>query len=452
MTTALLTDRYELTMIEAALRSGRAHRDCVFEVFGRRLPGGRRFGVVAGTGRLLEAIAEFRFGRAELDWLSDERVVDDATLDYLAGYRFTGSIDGYREGELYFPNSPLLTVTGVFAEAIVLETLVLSILNHDSAVATAAARMVAAAGERPIAEMGSRRTGEESAVAAARAAFIAGFSATSNLEAGRRWGIPTMGTAAHSFTLLHDSEEEAFRAQVESLGVGTTLLVDTYDVARAIETAVRVAGPALGAVRLDSGDLPALVREVRAQLDALGATGTRITVTNDLDEHTIAALRGAPVDSFGVGTAVVTGSGSPSAGFVYKLVAHRDAGTSGSAGEWMPVAKRSVDKVSKGGAKRASRLIVDGVAVAEHVLVDDDRDGLPEGAPDEAALGVVDGAVAMMRPLTVPLVRDGEADPRWLGVEGTHAARGHRASAVAELPLEAFRLGRGEPVLPTVFV
>lgn len=442
MTTALLTDRYELTMIEAALRSGRAHRQCVFEVFGRRLPGGRRFGVVAGTGRVLEAIADFRFGTAELDWLADERVVDDATLAYLADFRFTGSVHGYREGELYFPNSPLLTVTGTFAEAVVLETVVLSILNHDTAVATAAARMVAAAEGRPLAEMGSRRTGEEAAVAAARAAYIAGFSATSNLEAGRRWGIPTMGTAAHSFTLLHDSEEDAFRAQVESLGSGTTLLVDTYDVPRAIETAVRIAGPQLGAVRLDSGDLPSLVREVREQLDSLGATGTRITVTNDLDEHTIAALRGAPVDSFGVGTAVVTGSGSPAAGFVYKLVAHR-----GSADEaWMPVAKKSVDKVSVGGAKRGERLMLTGRALAEHVVVDDDRDGTPE-----AAETIVERHGGTVRPLTVALMRDGEADARWLGDDGTRRAREHHSAAIAELPPEAFRLARGEPVLPTVF-
>ncbi|MBA4345896.1 MAG: nicotinate phosphoribosyltransferase, partial [Microbacterium sp.] len=298
-------------MVEAALRSGRAHRECVFEVFARRLPGDRRYGVLAGTGRVLDAITAFRFGMPELDFLADKSIVDEATLAFLADYRFTGHVEGYREGEVYFPGSPVLTVRGTFAEAVLLETVVLSVLNDDSAVATAAARMVAAADGHPIAEMGSRRTGEYAAVAAARAAYIAGFSATSNLEAGRTWGIPTMGTAAHAFTLLHDSEEEAFRAQVAALGTGTTLLVDTYDVRQGVETAVRVAGPSLGGVRLDSGDLPALVREVRAQLDSLGATGTRITVTSDLDEHTIAALRGSPVDAFGVGTSVVTGSGSP---------------------------------------------------------------------------------------------------------------------------------------------
>lgn len=289
--TALLTDRYELTMIDAALKGGRADRPCVFEVFSRRLSGGRRYGVVAGTGRLIDAIAQFRFGDDELNWLRDNRVVSESTLEFLAHYRFSGSIRGYREGELYFPGSPVLQVEGTFAEAVVLETLILSVLNYDCAVATAASRMVTAADGKDLIEMGSRRTSERSAVAAARAAYIGGFTATSNLEAGRRWGIPTRGTSAHSFTLLHDSEESAFRAQVDALGVGTTLLVDTFDVHTAVETAVRVAGTELGAVRIDSGDLPQLVRDVRSQLDALGATGTRIVVTSDLTENTIAALR-----------------------------------------------------------------------------------------------------------------------------------------------------------------
>src|SRR5688500_6637160 len=278
--TALLTDRYELTMLDASLRDGTADRRCVFELFARRLPGARRFGAVAGTGRLLELIRDFRFGDDELRYLRDERVVDADTLDFLEAYRFTGSISGYREGELYFPGSPILTVEGTFAEAVVLETLALSVLNHDSAIATAAARMSIAAGDRPLAEMGSRRAGEESAVAAARAAYITGFAATSNLEAGRRWGIPTMGTAAHAWTLLHDTEEDAFRSQLETLGTDPTLLIDTYDIRLAVETAIRVAGTGLGGVRIDSGDLPVMAAQVREQLDGLGATGTRITVTS----------------------------------------------------------------------------------------------------------------------------------------------------------------------------
>src|SRR5450432_1929061 len=167
MTSALLTDRYELTMIDAAIGSGQAERECVFEVFARSLPARRRYGIVAGTGRLLELLLDFRFGDAELGWLRDNQVVSAVTLDWLADYRFTGSISGYREGEVYFPGSPMLVVQGGFAETVVLETLVLSVLNYDSAVASAASRMVTAAQGRPLAEMGSRRASERAAVAAA---------------------------------------------------------------------------------------------------------------------------------------------------------------------------------------------------------------------------------------------------------------------------------------------
>ncbi|WP_019179835.1 nicotinate phosphoribosyltransferase [Microbacterium yannicii] len=434
--TALLTDRYELTMLDASLRDGSADRRCVFELFARRLPGARRFGVVAGTGRLLELIRDFRFGDDELRFLRDEKVVAAATLDYLEGYRFTGSITGYREGELYFPGSPILTVEGTFAEAVVLETLALSVLNHDSAIATAAARMSVAAGDRPLAEMGSRRAAESSAVAAARAAYIAGFGATSNLEAGRRWGIPTMGTAAHSWTLLHDSEEAAFRAQVDALGVGTTLLVDTYDISEGVATAVRVAGTGLGGVRIDSGDLPTVAADVRAQLDELGATQTRITVTSDLDEFAIAALAASPVDAYGVGTSVVTGSGSPTAGMVYKLVARQD-----SAGGWVAVAKASTDKGSRGGRKAAFRTLDGGTATSELIAVSDGFEELETSASHPDA-----------RALQVPLVTDGTPDAGYEGAPGVEAARRHHARVREELPVRALALSRSDPALPTVYV
>jgi nicotinate phosphoribosyltransferase len=430
MSTALLTDRYELTMVDAALRDGRANRRSVFELFARRLPTGRRFGVVAGTGRLLELIQDFRFGPAELAWLKREKVVSAETLDWLEAFRFGGRIRGYREGELYFPGSPLLVIEGTFAEAVVLETLALSVLNYDSAVASAAARMVSAADGRPLAEMGSRRTGEHSAVAAARAAYIAGFAWTSNLEAGRTWGLPTGGTAAHSFTLLHENEEEAFASQVAAMGVGTTLLVDTFDITEGVATAVRVAGTGLGAVRIDSGDLGVVVREVRAQLDSLGATKTRITVTNDLDEFAIASLRSAPVNSYGVGTSLVTGSGAPAAGMVYKLVAHLD-----DDGGWLPVGKTSEGKATVGGRKQPVRALSSGVAVSEDIWVED--------PPVTAEAG---------RQLLVDLVLDGEPVTEHLGADGVAAARAHHASAIAELPPEAFALSRGEPVLPTRYL
>jgi len=429
MSTALLTDRYEITMIDAAIASGRHDRESIFEVFARRLPEGRRYGIVAGTGRLLDLIEQFRFTDAELGWLRENTVVTSTTLDWLSNYKFNGTIWGYQEGEVYFPNSPIFVVEGSFAEAVILETLTLSVFNYDSAVASAAARMVSAADGRPLAEMGSRRASERSAVAAARAAWIAGFGASSNLEAGREFGIPTMGTAAHAFTLLHDSEEEAFRAQVAALGSGTTLLVDTYDVTAAVDLAVRVAGTTLGAVRIDSGDLPSQVAAVRAQLDSLGAVNTKITVTNDLDEYTIAALRAAPVDSYGVGTSVVTGSGHPASGMVYKLVSRR-----GDDGEWRDVAKKSTAKATVAGRKYPVRTLVDGVATSETIHLD---------APSEGDAG---------RSLLVPLITDGVIDDRYRGAAGAALARSHRAAAVAELPVGAFRLSRGEPAIPTVYV
>ena len=433
--TALHTDRYELTMLDAALRDGTADRRCVFELFARRLSGGRRFGVVAGTGRLLGLLRDFRFSHDELRWLRDEKVVDAATLDFLEDYRFTGSITGYREGELYFPGSPILTVEGTFAEAVVLETLALSVLNHDSAIATAAARMSVAAGDRPLSEMGSRRAGESSAIAAARAAYIVGFGATSNLEAGRRWGIPTMGTAAHAWTLLHDTEEQAFRSQIDALGTGTTLLVDTYDTRVGVETAIRVAGTGLGGVRIDSGDLPLVAAQVREQLDALGANSTRITVTSDLDEYAIAALAASPVDAYGVGTSVVTGSGTPTAGMVYKLVARQDA-----AGGWVAVAKASTDKGSKGGRKAAFRTLDRGTATSELIIVSDGFEPVDTAAAHPDA-----------RALQVALMTEGDPDPSYEGAAGVEAARAHHALAREELPVRGLALSKSDPAIPTVY-
>jgi nicotinate phosphoribosyltransferase len=420
--TALLTDHYELTMLQAALEGGTAQRRAVFELFPRRLPEGRRYGVVAGVGRALDALEDFRFDEAALEALTD--VVDEPTREWLASYRFSGDIWGYAEGEIYFPYSPLLVVEGTFAEAVLLETLLLSVYNHDSAIASAASRMTSVAGDRPCIEMGSRRTHEEAAVAAARAAYVAGFATSSNLAARQRYGVPTAGTSAHSFTLLHDTEADAFRAQVSALGTGTTLLVDTYDVQEAVRLGVEVAGTGLGAVRLDSGDLGELAREVRAQLDALGATGTRIVVTSDLDEYAIAALASAPVDAYGVGTQLVVGSGHPTCGFVYKLVSREGDG------EMVSVAKRSTDKASIGGRKFAlRRRSPSGVAEAEVV-------GIGEPPVDDGD----------DRELLVPLVLAGEV----VGREPLGEARERHTAARAELPPAAQQMSRGEPVIPTV--
>ncbi|WP_395310620.1 nicotinate phosphoribosyltransferase [Mycobacterium sp. AMU20-3851] len=431
--TALLTDKYELTMLAAALQDGSAHRRCTFEVFARRLPEGRRYGVVAGTGRLLEALAQFTFDERALDSVAG--FLDPDTLAFLSAYRFSGDIDGYPEGELFFPHSPVLTVRGTFAESVILETLALSILNHDSAIASAAARMVSAARGRRIIEMGSRRTHEEAAVASARAAWIAGFAGSSNLAAQQRYGVPALGTSAHAFTLLHTtaegtddptardlSERAAFAAQVQALGVGTTLLVDTYDITAGVANAIAVAGPELGAVRIDSGDLGVLAGQVRKQLDDLGARNTRIVVSGDLDEFAIAALRAEPVDSYGVGTSLVTGSGAPTAGMVYKLVEV----------DGIPVQKRSAHKASQGGSKQALRLAKPSGTVVEEVVY-------PAGQPPQAENGY------RAQSLSVALVRDGEPVHR----PDLDDARARVAAGLHSLPWDGLKLSKGEPAIPT---
>jgi nicotinate phosphoribosyltransferase len=418
---ALYTDHYELTMVTAARRDGTAGRPCVFEVFARRLPPGRRYGVVAGTGRLIDAIAGYRFDEAEIDFLRERRIVDEETAAWLAAYRFGGDVDGYAEGELFFPGSPILTVTGTFAECVVLETLVLSVLNHDCAVAAAAARMVTAARGRPLIEMGSRRSHEEAATAAARAAYLAGFTATSNLAAGRRYAIPTAGTASHAFTLLHDDEPAAFASQVAAFGKQTTLLVDTYDISQGIRYAIEVAGPELWAIRIDSGDLSVLAAQSRAELDALGATETKIIVSGDLDEYSIAALAAEPVDVYGAGTAVVTGSGAPTAGLVYKLVEV----------DGRPVVKRSENKATVGGRKSAVRRHKPtGTAVEELVGVQCQ----PPSRPHD-------------RVLQVPFIRAGEPAGRATLAE----SREHLRQCLISIPWEGLKLSAGDPAISVSF-
>ncbi len=408
-------------MISAALRDGTAERQCVFEVFARRLPPGRRYGVVAGTGRLLELLRDFRFDTDEIDFLVKNRVVDSSTAQWLERFQFFGTIDGYSEGELFFPNSPILTVSGSFAECVVLETLALSVLNHDSAVAAGAARMVTAAKGRPVIEMGSRRTHEEAAVASARAAYLAGFSSTSNLAAGLRHGIPTAGTAAHAFTLLHDDEKAAFAYQIATLGHETTLLVDTYDITQGIRNAIEVAGPSLRAIRIDSGDLSVLAAQSRALLDELGAPDVKIIVSGDLDEYAIAALRAEPVDAYGAGTAVVTGSGAPTAGLVYKLVEV----------EGRPVVKRSENKRTVGGRKTAVRRHKPTGTAIEEVVV---SQGVPAHQPND-------------RLLQRRFVERGEfvAD-----LPKLEEGRDHLRDCLISIPWEGLKLSAGDPAIPVL--
>ncbi|UYG15921.1 nicotinate phosphoribosyltransferase [Brachybacterium huguangmaarense] len=414
MTTALLTDMYELTMLDAAIADGTVSRRAVFETFSRRLPAGRRFGMVGGTGRLLDLLRDFRFDEADLRFLRDHRIVSEATAAHLADFRFTGTITALPEGEVYWPHTPVLTVHGTFGEALILETVVLSVLNHDSAVASAAARMVIAAQGRPLIEMGSRRVHERAAVAAARAAYVAGFATTSNLEAGRSFGVPVAGTAAHASVLARPSEREAFAAQVAQSGPDTTILVDTYDIAEGIRTAIDVAGTGLRAIRLDSGDLLVESRKARDLLDSLGAPDTKVSVTSDLDEYLIEELQGAPIDIYGVGTRVATGSGAATAGMVYKLVA-----IEGADGSMRSVAKKSTSKTSTGGDKTVSRF----------------EDGREVWTLDGT---VPDGATGVHE----TLVDHGDflAQDR----AGTERARQRAAAAIAALPPRAAKIAHGE--------
>lgn len=424
----MLTDRYEFTMLAAALRDGTAHTPCVFEVFARRLPEGRRYGVVAGTRRVLDAITSFGVDADELQWLQDSGVADATTAAFLRDYRFEGTVDGYPEGEVFFADSPILTVRATFAQAVVLETVILSILNHDAAVAAAASRMVTAARDRPIIEMGSRRTHEFAAVAAARAAYLAGFASTSNLAAGRMFEIPTAGTAAHAFTLLHGDEMSAFRSQVSLYGAGTTLLVDTYDITRGIANAVDAAGPALAAVRIDSGDLGVLAQQARSQLDALGNPNTKIVVSGDLDEYAIAGLAAAPVDIYGAGTAVVVGSGAPTAGLIYKLVEV----------DGRPVSKRSEHKTTNGGAKMAMRAHRSSGTATDEIVI---------AGPWDRVLAQLENIDANLRPLQQTLMHDGIITDD--GAQTLAEARERLRATLRTLPWEGLSLIRGEPAVPT---
>lgn len=413
--TALLTDRYELTMVDVALANDTAAKRSVFEIFTRSLPAGRSYGVVGGTARALDAITNFRFCDAELGWLRENKIVSDAALDFLADYRFSGDAWGFLEGDVYLENSPVLTIEASFAEAVVLETVLLSIFNHDSAITSAMARMADAAGSRAIIEGGSRRVHERAGVSAARAAFLAGASGTSNLEAGRSFDIPTIGTIAHAFILAHRTEREAFEAQHRSLGSDTVYLVDTYDIAQGIRTAVEVAGPELGGIRIDSGDLALEAKQARALLDDLGASNARIIVSGDLDEWSILELASAPIDAYLVGTNLITGSGHPTASMVYKLVAIED-----DDGTMVSVAKTSLGKGTVGGRKAAFRVLNDDGQLGHDVLVPD----------NETAIGDIAGPG---RRLQVPLIAGG----RTVGQPSLLASRAWSESARNEVPLPA---------------
>ena len=351
---ALLTDLYELTMAAAYFENG-FRATASFELFVRSLPPQRAYLLAAGLEQALEFLEDVRFQPEDVSFLRRHSAfahVSDAFFDYLKTFRFTGEVWAVPEGTPIFSEEPLLRVTGPIIEAQIVETFLLSTLTFQTMIASKAARVVAAAEGRGVVEFGSRRAhGPQAGVLAARAAYIGGCTGTSNVNAGARFGIPTFGTLAHSFVMAYSDEEEAFRRFQQFFPDHSVLLVDTYDTLSAIEKIIH-SGLRPKSVRLDSGDLAALSRQVRRRLDQAGLTETRIFASGDLDEFVIADLlaRGAQIDAFGVGTALATSKDAPALGGVYKLV---DV-ASGDVPSYR--AKFSEEKITYPGRKQVFRL------------------------------------------------------------------------------------------------
>lgn len=354
---ALLIDRYELTMLGAYLREGIAERRAVFELSVRRLPPNRRFLLVVGLDRVLRYLHSVQFTEDEIEGLRRAPgladVMSEVMVNYLRAFRFRGDVDAVPEGEVAFEGEPLLRIEATLAEGQLLETFLLGVINTETRVASKAARVVAAAEDRAVFEFGARRIDPLAAPYTARAAWIAGCSATSCEAAGWMFGVPVAGTCAHSYVLAHvdDGEAVAFRRFAEAFPSGTSLLIDTFDTLRGALDAAQ-AGPNVRAVRVDSGDLLALGPSVRKILDAAGRSDIRMMASDDLDEHRIRALvrGGAGYDSFGVGTAIALTPDAPSLGAIYKLVEIEDR-----RGVRVPVGKRSPGKPTVGGARQVWR-------------------------------------------------------------------------------------------------
>ena len=322
---ALNTDLYELTMAAGYFLAGKTADVATFELSVRRLPRNRNFLVAAGLEQAVEYLLDLHFEADEIDYLRSLKQFQQTPpefFEFLRGLRFTGDLFAMPEGTPVFPGEPLLIVRGPLVEAQLAETYLLSTMAFQTTIASKATRMVAAAEDRMVVEFGSRRAHSPGAgVLAGRAAYLAGCSGTSNTETGMRFGVPVFGTAAHSWTMAFPSEEESFRALQRLLGESTVFLIDTYDTLEGARLATRM-GPPVWGVRLDSGDLVALSREVRRILDAGGLKEAKIFATNDLDEYRIAELvnAGAPIDAFGVGTQLATSGDAPSVAAIYKLV------------------------------------------------------------------------------------------------------------------------------------
>ncbi len=421
---SLLTDLYEITMAQGFWETGKLDEQGCFTVFFRENPFGSGYSVACGASELPALIENFRFTDEDVAYLAGLEAPGGGALfkpgflEYLRNFRCAVDVDAVPEGEIVFPHEPMVRVTGSVLECQLLETALLNTVGFQTLVATKTARVVAAAQGRPVAEFGLRRAqGPDGGMAVARASYIAGCSSTSNVLAGRKYGIPVFGTHAHSWVMSFPSELEAFRAFAASSPKNCTLLIDTYDVRQGVENAITVAkemeekGERLAAIRIDSGDLARLSAYVRRRFDQEGLPYVKISISNDLDEYTIQSLlnQGAPIDSFGVGTKLATCFDQPALGAVYKLSARRD----GAEGPWTPVMKLSEQPYKRTipGVQRVRRFYDDAGMPLGDMIYDPEfaHDGgtrlveVGDPAHEEEAAGVA------FRELLVPIVRNGQA-------------------------------------------
>jgi len=423
LSSPLLTDLYQLTMLQGYY-DAQMTETAVFELFVRKLPPGRSFLVAAGLEQALAFIEGLRFEDAELAWVDASGLFRPGFAERLADLRFTGDVHAMPEGTVFFPNEPVLRVTAPMPEAQLLETRVLNLIHYETLVASKAARAVLAAPGKTLVDFGLRRAhGAEAGMLAARACYLAGFAGTATALAGAQFGIPVFGTMAHSFVQAHDDEAQAFADFATAFPANAVLLIDTYDTLEGARKAVAVArrlaarGIAVRGVRLDSGDLAALAREVRAELDRGGLADATIFASGNLDETRVRDLvaQGAPIDGFGVGTSLVTSSDAPYLDAVYKLQEY--------AGQ--PRRKRSTGKATWPGRKQVYRQS-DARAFTRDVvtLEDDPREG---------------------EPLLAPVMEDGR---RIVSLPDLAAIRAHAAAELARLPDALRGLDAADPPYP----
>ncbi|MGH2720022.1 MAG: nicotinate phosphoribosyltransferase [Actinomycetota bacterium] len=422
---ALLVDLYELTMAASYFARG-MNQPATFDLFFRGLPPARNFLVACGLEQALAYLEDLRFEESDLDYLQSLGLFSPAFVDFLAGLRFTGDVWAVAEGEVVFPPAPVLSLTAPLIEAQIVETYLLNRMDYSTAVASKAARVALACGGRSFVDFSARRDhGPDAAVIAARAAWVGGAAATSNVLAGKRFGIPLSGTMAHSYVMAFPDEASAFRAFAREFPDAAILLIDTFDTLEGARTAAGVAdelaeaGIRVRGVRIDSGDLAGLSKEVRRILDAAGHPGITILASGDLDENRIADLlaRGAPIDGFGVGTRLGTSDDAPSLGAVYKLVEDPSG----------PKSKRSTGKATLPGRKQVWRTFEGGTPAGDLIA--------PAGAPGPP------GARPLLEQVMAGGVRTGPPD-------ALATVRSRCREAVASLPPPLFALHRAQSVYP----